>query len=111
MKIKLNKYVWFGLQSFRQSAGNPGSPQGSPQHRGDEDDETRDGYPGLFFVGSYEPGEEKALEVRTEPSYSFQGLSGEVLERQEPTEPELTEPELMEPETTEVFHVGEAAEE
>ena len=30
MKIKLNKYVWFGLQSFRQSAGNPGSPQGSP---------------------------------------------------------------------------------
>ena len=27
MKIKLNKYVWFGLQGFRQSAGNPGSPQ------------------------------------------------------------------------------------
>ena len=51
------------------------------------------------------------FEVRTEPSSSFLGLSGEVLERQEPTEPELTEPELMEPETTEVFHVGEAAEE
>ena len=37
--------VWFGLQSFRQSAGNPGSPQGSPQHRGVEEDETLDGYP------------------------------------------------------------------
>jgi len=110
-KTILNKYVWFGLQSFRQSAGNPGSPQGSPQHRGVEEDETLDGYPGLFFVGSYELGEEKAFEVRTEPSSSFQGLSGEVLERQEPTEPELTEPELTEPETTEVFHVREAAEE
>jgi len=57
-------------------------------------------------VGSYELGVEKVFEVRTEPSSSFLGLSGEVLERQEPTEPELTEPE-----TTEVFHVGEAAEE
>ena len=56
-------------------------------------------------MGSYELGVEKVFEVRTEPS-SFLGLSGEVLERQEPTEPELTEPE-----TTEVFHVGEAAEE
>ena len=110
-KTILNKYVWFGLQGFRQSAGNPGSPQGSPQHRGVEEDETLDGYPGLFFVDSYKLGEEKAFEVRTEPSSSFQGLSGEVLERQEPTEPELTEPELTEPETTEVFHVGEAAEE
>ena len=44
-----------------------------------------------------------------------------MLERQEPTEPELTEPELTEPELTEpeltepemteVFHIGEAAEE
>ena len=59
--------------------------------------------------------------MRTKPSSSFPGLSGEVLERQEPmepelteselTEPELTEPELTEPELTEVFHVGEAAEE
>ena len=36
------------------------------------------------------------FEVRTEPSSSFLGLSGEVLERQEPTEPELTEPETTE---------------
>ena len=28
-------------------------------------------------MGSYEPGEEKASEVRTEPSSSFQGLSGD----------------------------------
>ena len=54
--------------------------------------------------------------MRTEPSSLFPRLSGEVLERQEPTEPELTEPELTEPEltepeTTEVFHVEEAAEE
>ena len=49
--------------------------------------------------------------MRTEPFSSFPGLSGEVLERQEPTEPELTELELAEPETTEVFHVREAAEE
>ena len=48
-------------------------------------------------MGSYKLGEEKAFEVRTEPSYSFQGLSGEVLERQEATEPELTELELTEP--------------
>ena len=46
--------------------------------------------------------------MRTEPSSSFPGLSGEVLERQEP---ELMELELTEPETTEVFHVREAAEE
>ena len=44
--------------------------------------------------------------MRTEPSSSFPELSGEVLERQEPMEPELMEPELME-----VFHVREAAEE
>ena len=62
-------------------------------------------------MGSYELGEGKNFEVRTEPSSSFQGLSEEVLERQEPTEPELTEPELTEPKTTEVFHAGEAAEE
>ena len=49
--------------------------------------------------------------MRTEPSSAFPWLSGEVLERQEPTELELTEPGLTEPETTEVFHVGEAAEE
>ena len=49
--------------------------------------------------------------MRTEPSSSFLGLSGEVLERQEPTELELTVAELMEPEMMEVFHVREAAEE
>ena len=49
--------------------------------------------------------------MRTEPSSSFLGLSGEVLERQEPTELELTVAELTEPERTEVFHVREAAEE
>ena len=49
--------------------------------------------------------------MRTEPSSSFPGLSGEVLERQEPMEPKLTEAELMEPELMEVFHVREAAEE
>ena len=89
---------------------------GVSQQRGDEDDEALDGYPGLLFMGSYALGEEKVVEVRTEPSSSFPGLSGEVLERQEPTEPELMELELMEleltePETTEVFHVREAAEE
>ena len=72
-----------------------------PQHRGDEDDEAPDGNLGLLFAGSYALGEEKVVEVRTEPSSSFPGLSGEVLERQEPTEPELME----------VFHGGEAAEE
>ena len=120
------KYICFGLQSFREKEDIPGSPQGSPQHRGDEDDEALDGYPGLLFAGSYALGEEKVFEVRTEPSSSFPGLSGEVLERQEPMEPELTEPELTEseltepelteseltePELTEVFRVGEAAEE
>ena len=100
------KYICFGLQSFREKEDIPGSPQGSPQHRGDEDDETPDGCPGLLCAGSYALGEEKVVEVRTEPSSSLLGLSGEVLERQEPTEPELTELE-----TTEVSHVGEAAEE
>ena len=109
MKIKLNKYVWFGLQSFRQSAGNPGSPQGSPSI---EVMKTMKHWMVIPDSSSWVPtGEEKTFEVRTEPSSSFQGLSREVLERQEPTELELTEPELTEPETTEVFHVGEAAEE
>jgi len=49
--------------------------------------------------------------VKTEPSSSFPGFSGEVLERQKTTEPELMEPELTELEMTEVFHAGEAAEE
>ena len=88
-----------------------GLHRGPPQHRGDEDDEAPDGYPGLLFAGSYALGEEKVVEVRTEPSSSFLGLSGEVLERQEPTEAELTEPELTEPEMTEVFNVEETAEE
>ena len=78
--------------------------QGSPQQRGDEDDEALDGYPELLIAGSYALGEEKVVEVRMEPSSSFPGLSGEVLERQEP---ELMELELTEPEMTEVFHVGE----
>ena len=96
-------YIWFGFQSFRVEDDNPGSPQGSPQHQGDEDGEALDGYPGLLFAGSYALGEEKVFEVRTKPSSSFP-------ERQEPMEPELTEPELTKPETMEVFHVGEAAE-
>ena len=104
-------YIWFGFQSFRVEDDNPGSPQGSPQHQGDEDGEALDGYPGLLFAGSYALGEEKVFEVRTKPSSSFPGLSGEVLERQEPMEPKLMEPELMEPELMEVFHGGEAAEE
>ena len=108
---KLCKYIWFGLQSFWEEDNIPGSPQGSLQHRGDKDDEALNGYLGLLFAGSFALGEEKVVEVRTEPSSAFPGLSGEVLERQEPTELELTEPELTEPETTEVFHVGEAAEE
>ena len=61
---KLNKYVWLGLQSFPQSAVNPGSPQGSPQHQGDEVDEELDVYLGLLFKGSVGLGEEKADEVR-----------------------------------------------
>ena len=61
------KYICFGLQSFWEKEDIPGSPQGSPQHRGDEDDEALDGYPGLLFTGSYALGEEKVFEVRTEP--------------------------------------------
>ena len=43
---------------------NPGAPQGSPQHRGDEVDEELDVYLGLLLEGSVELGEEKAVEVR-----------------------------------------------
>ena len=45
-------------------SGNPGAPQGSPQHRGDEADEELDVYLGLLFEGSVGLGEEKVVEVR-----------------------------------------------
>ena len=43
---------------------NPGAPQGSSQHRGDEVDDELDVYLGLLFEGSVNLGEEKAVEVR-----------------------------------------------
>ena len=36
-------YIWFGFQSFQVEDDNPGSPQGSPEHPGDEDGEALDG--------------------------------------------------------------------
>ena len=101
--------VWFTELPGRRRYSRVST--GVPQHRGDEDDEALNGYPRLLFAGSYALGEEKVVEVRTEPTSSFLGLSGEVLERQEPTELELTVAELTEPKRTEVFHVREAAEE
>ena len=43
---------------------NPGAPQGSPQHQGDEVDEELDAYLGLLFEGSVGLGEEKVVEER-----------------------------------------------